>query len=391
MSDVVVQPVAERELLLTGARAFAERIPDRLVETEELRSLPAASISDMFEAGFARALVPARFGGNQLDWEAAFEAIRIVGMADASHAWCAGLLMEMAQFAGYLSPEAQEAVWADGPDVAIASTVIPSTKIEIDGDGYRLTGAGPFTSGVNHADWAFVAGMVPRESGPDWSLFLVPSSDYEVKDTWNSIGMRGTGSNTVVTDGTYVPATHMLRIADLRDGAGAGSSWHDAPLYRLPWLSFGPLVFIAPMLGAAQGAYQTFADWTRTRVTKTGSAMADLPTIQLKLANAAANIDAAELLLRRAVAQTLRDEPPTIEQRARSGRDFWFCGQRLTEAADLIMGMAGSAGFAESNAIQRYWRDIHMMATHISMNDGTSLHWARMELGLGLQPNQVQY
>jgi 3-hydroxy-9,10-secoandrosta-1,3,5(10)-triene-9,17-dione monooxygenase len=261
---------------------------------------------------------------------------------------------------------------------------------EVDG-GFRLSGNSPFASGINHSSWAFVAGFVKTPERPKWTFFLLPPSDYEVLDTWHTIGMRGTGSNTIVTDDVFVPALRALSMEDLREGTGPGSDTNDVPLYRLPWVSFAPLSFVTPMLGATQGAFEALRDWTRARITKTGAAMADLPTVQLRMSQAAADIDAVELVLRRAVAATLETERPSLELRARSMRDFACCGARLREAVDVVAGLAGSAGFAEANSIQRYWRDIHFMSTHISMNDSSIINWARVELGLGPAPKQAQY
>ncbi len=393
MPQVVdIDKAAAREQLINRAHTLAPHFRERAAETEERRSLPPESVADLVEAGFARALVPARFGGNELDWDTGTRAAAIIGAADASHAWCASLMMEMAQFCGYFHPDAQQALWGDGPDVPVASSVIPSATFTPDGDGFRVSGRSAWASGVNHAKWSLVAGLVPSKEGPDRRLAMIPASDYTIDDTWMTIGMRGTGSNTIVTDNVYVPATHVLKLDDLREGDGPGSRWHDGPLYRLPWLSYGPLAFITPMLGATEGAYTALRDWTRSRVTKgNGAAMAELPTVQVKLAKAAADIDAAKLLLRRVVEETLKPEPPSIELRARAMRDFAYSGQKLLEAMEAVMSLAGSAGFAESNGIQQAWRDVHFISTHISMNDSNPIHFARTELGLPPQPYQMTY
>ena len=391
MARVTYSDRAIGEQLVDRARALGPAIQARAAETEGLRSLPAASVDDLIGAGFARALTPARFGGLQLGWDTAFEVSRLISSADASHGWCTGLLMEMAHFCGYLHPDAQEELWANGPDVPIASSVIPMAEIVPDGDGFRVTARSPFVSGINHAAWTLVAGFIRHPDGPDWCLALIPASDYEILDTWKTVGMCGTGSNTIVVNDVHVPATHILRMSEVREGDAAGSRFHDAHLYRLPWLSYGPLCFVTPMLGATQGAFSAFTEWCRSRVTSTGSAMADQPIVQVKLAEAAGNIDAAELLLRRAVDVTLDSELPTLELRARSIRDYGYSCRRLVAAIDSIMSMAGSSGFAETNVIQRTWRDVHFMSSHISMSDSGQIHWARMELGLGLQENQTQY
>ncbi len=84
--------------------------------------------------------------------------------------------------------------------------------------GYRISGKGsPFASGVDHSAWLMLGGMT-QEPQPEWKLFLVPTRDCKIVDTWHTAGMRGTGSKTVVTDNVFVPDSMVLSLAELRDG-----------------------------------------------------------------------------------------------------------------------------------------------------------------------------
>ena len=77
--------------------------------------------------------------------------------------------------------------------------------------------------------------------------------------------MRATGSNTAICDDVFVLKTHIIRLSDLRDGKGPGGKLHAHPIYRAPFISYAPLTFVTPMLGAALGAYEIFRDWTKSR------------------------------------------------------------------------------------------------------------------------------
>src|SRR5580658_6538990 len=92
--------------------------------------------------------------------------------------------------------------------------------------------------------------------------------------------MRGTGSNTIVTDGVFVPAAHVLRVSDLRDATGPGVALNPTGIYRLPFVAYAPLSFTAPMLGAAQGAYQDLLAWVKTKRMPGGGPLAEAPTLQ---------------------------------------------------------------------------------------------------------------
>ena len=171
--------------------------------------------------GLARILMPARFGGYELDFETWHDAVLEISRADASHGWCASLIVHHAHLVAQFPEECQQAVWADGPDVAIAASFAPRAQAKRVPGGYRVSGENSsFSSGVDHSTWVMVGAMLPGEGAPEWVFFMIPPGDYTVRDTWFTAGMRGTGSNTIVTDNVFVPETRMLRLTDLRQGKG---------------------------------------------------------------------------------------------------------------------------------------------------------------------------
>jgi len=378
-------PSVTREEVLARARALAPRFAARAQAAEEARRLPPESANDMLEAGLARILLPPRIGGYGLSFDTWFDVMRELSKADASHGWCAGLLVHHAHMAAQFSQDAQNAVWAASPDVAIAASVAPNAKAVAVEGGYRISSAGsPFASGVDHSSWFLLGGMADDGAGPEWKFFLLPAGECAVRDTWFTAGMRATGSKTIVVDNVFVPHSRALRLTELRDGSGPGAAVNTGIIFRTPFYYYAPLTFVAPMLGAAQGAYELFREWTKTRKAMDGSAVAELTSIQVRMARAAADIDAAELLLRRAaqVTQTPQDYCPQLM--ARSVRDFTRAAELAIATIDTLIGMSGTAGFASSHPIQRAWRDIHFMSSHISLNPETNFkHFGRLELGLG--------
>ena len=199
-----------RQQLLDRVRAIAPGFGKRAAAAEEARTMPRELVQELLDAGIARVLVPPRFGGYGLGFETWFDLAREIGKADASHAWCAGLIIHHAHLVGQFPEEAQQAVWAAGPDFAIAASFLPATQITREGAGYRVSGQhSAFASGVGHSSWVIVGGLVHEGSAPEWTLLLIPPGEYEVRDTWFTAGMRATGSNTIVTDNVFVPGrTH---------------------------------------------------------------------------------------------------------------------------------------------------------------------------------------
>jgi len=371
---------------------MAPKFRERAVAAEAARQLPRASADEMIAAGIPCILVPPRFGGYGLGLDVWFDVVREISKADASHGWCASLMVHHPHYLGQFPEEAQQAVWADGADVPIAASVIPHAQVTPTDGGYRISGHSPFASGIGHSRWVFIGGMVDDAAGPQWTMFMVPPGDYTVVDTWFTAGMCATGSKTIVTDNVFVPKHRTLRLSDMVEGKGPGGAVNEDPIFRAPLVTYAPLSFVTPMLGAAQGAYEHFRNWTKTRKGARGAAIAELASTQMRMARVAADLDAAELLLRRAVEVCRTIKLPSLELRARSLRDYSRAAEIAVEAIDTLIAMSGTAGFAASHPIQRAWRDIHFASMHVSLNfENNFTHFGRMEFGLPRDPSLPFY
>ena len=392
VSLATAQSITGREMV-DRARALAPRFAERAEAAEEARRIPAVSVKEMLDAGFARILLPKEIGGFGLGFETWFDVMREISKADASHGWCAGLIIHHGHVVGQYPEKAQKSVWADGLDVPLAASFAPNTKAVAVEGGYRVSGKGsPFASGVDYSSWVIVGGMAHDGGEPEWKFFLIAPGDYTVRDTWFTAGMRGTGSKTIVVDDVFVPESRAIRLTDLRDGTCPGGAIYSDIIFHTPFFYYAEITFATPMLGAVQGAYEFFREWTKTRKTQYGTPIADKASIQVRMARAAADIDAAELLLRRAVRVT--DAPQTYSPMllARSVRDFTRASELAVAAIDTLVALSGTACFASSHPIQRAWRDIHFMSMHISLNPEMNFaHFGRMELGLGRDPTHPYY
>lgn len=377
-------PAPSAKEIVERARALAPNFAARAEAAEKGRRIPPESVREMLDAGIARILMPKRFGGYDLDFETWYDVVLEFSRADCSHGWCASLLIHHSHLIAQYPEECQQAIWKDGPDVPIAASFAPRTQgVRVPG-GYRLTGDNAsFASGVDHCTWVMVGAMADRNGTPQWGLFMLPRGDYSVRDTWFTAGMCGTGSKTIVASDAFVPETRVLWLPDLRVGKGPGASLHDNPIYRMPFFFYAPLCFAAPMLGAAQGAYAHFRERSKTRKAVDGSAVAEKVSVQVGMARAAADLDAADLLLRRSTQVKAEPEAAIPALLARSIRDFARVSEMAVSAIDAMMALSGSAGFASSEPMQRAWRDIHFAASHIGVNTEINFsHFGRTEFGL---------
>ena len=121
--------ISARQQVVELAKALAPKFAARADASEKARTIPKESVQDMLDAVFARILMPQRFGGYELDFEAWLDVIVELGRADASHAWCASLMIHHAHLIAQYPEAMQQAMWAKTPDVAIAASFAPRAKV----------------------------------------------------------------------------------------------------------------------------------------------------------------------------------------------------------------------------------------------------------------------
>lgn len=385
-----------REEMVERARSLAPRISARAEECEQLRRLPDATERDLHESGLFRMVQPARVGGADLDVGVLVETCAEVARVCPSTAWNLGNLSSHHWMLGYFPPAAQDELWDASPDVLIATSLIfPNGRGRKVEGGYEVTGRWPLSSGVDNCDWNMLAFMVrERDDGPptDQRFALVHRSQYEIIDTWHAVGLSGTGSKDVAVKALFVPEHRTLTAWAFNGRAHPGSQVNPSPLFRLPMLALGPYVLSGVMLGCARGAYELTVGAARKRnATTTGQPVGASQSVQIKVAEAGARIDTAELLMRRAcdhamdVARAGREAEHGDKVRYR--RDAFFAARMCLEAVDLLMGIAGSGGLYLGNPMQRLFRDAHAANAHIMFSpDVQGALFGQHELGMAGPP-----
>jgi alkylation response protein AidB-like acyl-CoA dehydrogenase len=376
-----------------AARAFA---------TEKACRVLPENIAALRAIGYFDIVKPARFGGFEHDFDVLVELNIELAKSCASTAWVAGLLAAHQWLIASFPEQAQRDVWDENPGALACGSYAPAAKAIVERGGFRLSGRWSFASGCDNAQWSLCAALLP--SGTDGTQFapaflLVPAANYTIDDTWNVVGLAGTGSKTLVLDDVFVPAHRVLTFADTTSGRTPGAALYaDNPAFSIPMLSNIPSCLASTAVGAAAGALEDYLERTSKRVTRgavagSNSRMAEFPTIQLRVAEAAASTDAArELLLRdlRRRATTVRSRAPvTVEDRIISRRGQAFSVDLSLRAVEALNASTGGAGLDLSNPVQRAWRDVNAVSRHISMNwDAVGTMYGQMALGL---PPQGQY
>jgi alkylation response protein AidB-like acyl-CoA dehydrogenase len=378
--------------LLTRARAIAALARERAQQTEADRRVGDDMIERMRQADLFCIMQPRSYGGFEYGFDVFAQVVAAIAGGCGSTGWVYGLLASHQWLIACFSKAAQDEVWQDRTALAAGTYAPVGQAVAVDG-GYRLSGVGSFCSGCDNAQWQLLGGMIPQpDAAATPGFFLLRSADCVIDDNWHTMGLAGTGSKNIVARDVFVPAHRTLAFAELTEATAPGMRANPNPLYRQSFLAVLPITIVSPVLGMAEGALADFLAMAGVRTTRGAVAggnrrMAELTTVQMRVAEASACIDAARLLMFRDLAEAFetaaRGEPIGVDVRLRNRRDQAFCVRLLVGAIDALFLAAGGQGLFLEQPLQRAWRDAHAAASHISLNwDSTGSMYGQFMLGL---------
>lgn len=382
------------------AHALIPILRSRAESVERNRRVPEETIEMMRAAELFKLMQPARFGGFEYGFCELIDINLELGQGCGSSAWCASLTMAGQWMAGLFPLAAQEEIWGGDAGTILAHQLFPTGTCTAAPGGFRLSGRWPFTSNCDNAPWFLFGASFPPAPGsaePHQGYLLVPRAQVEIIDDWFVVGLTGTGSKTVAVSDVFIPAHRALNASDLEFACAPGARLHPAPLFKLAFRPNIPICVVTPALGMVRGAIDDFTNWVTSHARVGGSApaansLAQVPHIQTRLAEAAALLDCALLLMRRDVSEleecASRGQEPPLESRLRNRRDHAYVSCLMVRAIDLLFEPLGAHGLPLSSAIQRAWRDVHAAAHHVTVdfhaNGAMYGQWR-----LGIQPKGI--
>lgn len=206
-------------------------------------------------------------------------------------------------------------------------------------------------------------------------------------DTLRVLGLRGTGSKNVIVRNSLVPEHRILDFIELREGGTPGSKVNTGPLYQVQALANFALCLSSPAVGIAQGAYQCFVEQLNGRANVAGKPLSGFASIQLRVAEAAAMIDAAELLLRRDARHTYETAAAggklDLPGRARNRRNHAYAARLAYQATEILLRACGGQALFDDSEIQRCYRDVLAVGSHIGNNwDNNGTFFGAVTLGV---------
>jgi alkylation response protein AidB-like acyl-CoA dehydrogenase len=379
---------ASRDL---ARRAVAELVPDfraRAGEGEQLRTMPIDLVRRAKAAGLFRLNLPESLGGLELDPATTVEIVEEISRADGSAGWTIVIGNSTAFFA-WLDPSVARELIGAHPDFVSTSVWAPLGRAAPERPGrFTVSGRWPFNSGCPHADWLQV-GVFVSDSGaprtlasgaPDWRFAFIPARSAVIEDTWDAMGLRGTGSHHLTVSDASVPAEHLA-------APFFESARHDGPLWRIPLVTLAGMFLAAVPLGIARRALDEFAALAMTKVRgPTTQGIGHDAEAQGQLARAEGALAAARSFLFDAIAgiwdTACRGDEPGLEQRALVLLAASQVVRAGVEAVDRVFRLAGAEAVFAVHPLQRCFRDIHTASQHILFSTGRDQAFAKVRLGI---------
>jgi alkylation response protein AidB-like acyl-CoA dehydrogenase len=380
-------PWAPDTSLVDAARDIAPILREHSQEAERERRLSQPVLTALRQTGLLRMFSPRSLGGLETDPVTRALVSEELGRHDSAAAWTLENPLDWAYFCARLPDEGAEEIYSRGPDILIAAQFGRPLQATSTTGGYRISGRAPFVSNCYDADW--ISSMVVVDEGesagyePEMRMVYFPSEECEIIDTWDAMGMRGTGSNDISVRDVYVPKSRTFPwVADFEPG-----SHYRGPLYRLPIVGAAASGIPTPMLGVARRALDEVTELARTKipVASTGP-LKERVSAQAQLGRAEAILRSGRLLLLDTLSEAWRrcldGEAHSLEQKADLLLAAGHAMSSAAQAVELACSIAGTTAFRAASPLERCFRDVETLRHHVFASEPRYGTFGQVRLGV---------
>jgi 3-hydroxy-9,10-secoandrosta-1,3,5(10)-triene-9,17-dione monooxygenase len=357
---------------------------------EELRRMPEDNIRAIVDSGLMPLMRPRMFGGYEGDWMTQIDCVSEVARFCGSTGWCMTFLIQHQVFLSLFPEAAQRFVYERQPDPMILTSFHPTGQVKEVAGGFEVGGRWHYGSAGDYCQWAILGGLAKSAAGASKRYnFLLRADQFRIDRVWNSIGLKGTGSNDIVVEPTFVPHGFTYLHNEALIGRAPGQSVHEGVLYRAPLVLNSGFAVMTPMHGIARGAYETFVEFTAGRGAGLGGKPSEMTHVQTAIGESRAEIDLAYLVTEKLSATTFNGGTMSRVDAVRTRRDFAMVQKLLQSAVDRLFDLSGAHGLDEELAMQRHWRDLHAIGHHAQWSAPALQVAGRDALGLPPLPTDL--
>jgi alkylation response protein AidB-like acyl-CoA dehydrogenase len=363
--DLPTSYIVAVEGLTPQIEAFAE-------ESERTRRLPLPLVEAMARAGLFRLWMPQALGGPEVDPMTFLRVVETISRVDGSAGWCQMISGSLSAFGGYLPMAGAQQIFGCDPLAAVGGHFAPFGQAVVEPGGYRVTGRWPLASGCQHCAWLVGNCRVvdcnrPRlrpDGTPVMRMMMLPADACQILDTWDSVGLRGTGSHDYAVTNIFVPDDHSLSFREPPVQSG--------PLYAMPSIALFAAAIAAVPLGIARHAIDLVTRLVASKVTiRSRQTLREEPSVQVDLGRAEAVLRSGRAFLYETLEDTWRivngGGTLDVAQRALLRLAGTHAANSATQAVDLMFNVGSSASVYESAGLGRCLRDIRTAGQHIAV------------------------
>jgi len=360
--------------VLTRIEALAEYFAANGRANEDAGQLTDEVAGKLKDTGVVRMLQPKRFGGMESHPVDFMKAVLAAGSADAATGWVAGVVGVHPHELAQADLRLQEELWGEDIDTWVASPYAPMGVARPVEGGYIFNGHWKFSSGTDHCQWVMIGGFVANPDGTpnrgDIRHFCLPRADYEIlQDSWQVMGLKGTGSKDLVVKDVFVPDYRVIAQDEIVSGTAARALGLDNPLYSIPRGVMFSGAIVTGTLAIAQGALGAALAFNSRRV-QMGGKQSSTDTFQLQaVGKAAADIQSSIYHVlgdfERVYDYAATGKTVPVEMRLEVRRNQVRATHRALAAVDDLFLHAGGGSLHLDQPLQRFWRDMHAGMNHI--------------------------
>lgn len=365
---IMSQAALKIEPNLLDVSSALDTVSKYAAEGRKNRQISQEVMDALVDTGYFLSFLPKQYGGLECTPQEFFKASIDIAERDMGTAWMSGIIAVHAYQLALMDPQAAKDVYQENPNTMVCSSYNPvGAKVETVDGGFKLSGRWAWSSGSGHCSWALLGGLIfDQENNIHYRTFLVPKSDYIIEDTWNVMGLQGTGSNDVVIEEpVYVPE---YRTHHQMDGFNR-KHFQENPMYSIPWAQMFVRVVCTPAIGAAKHALKLFIENANLSSTDQTRLAGD-PDVTRRIAEASNLIDETEVIMFRNFDRLMEavngNGEISMDDRVRYRYQASLVIERMMASVDLLFNVAGGRSVFNGAPIQDIWHDIHIARAHVA-------------------------
>ena len=360
---------AEQVQLRKTVREFAEaELAPHSLEWDEGQIFPREAIAKLAALGYLGSIFPEELGGaglGYIEYEIIVEelaridpAVALIVAAHTSlctnHIYSTGSEEQRRRYIPRLASGEWLGSWSLTESEAGSDAAGTRTQAVRDGECWALNGSKTFTTNAHEADVCVAMAVTDRAASQHGiSAFIIDKGTpgFRLGRKENKLGMRASPTGEVIFENCRLPDSQLLG----REGGGFVDS--------LKVLDGGRISIAALSVGTAQGAYEIALRYSQQR-RQFGKPISEFQAIQFKLADMAAEIDAARLLTLRAAAR--KDQGLRVTKESAIAK--LYASEAAVRVCDQAVQVLGGYGFIKEYRVEKFYRDVKLC----TIGEGTS-------------------